>query len=363
MSQSDAQIKENPQKYFSKKYLFISIALSVATMGFLIYFTYTPGVLEHLKPKRLPGLGIALIVSFLRLWFVAAKIRYLSEKKLNWLASFRVMLSWDFTSSITPSTIGGAPMATYALTKEGFKLGQSTAIILYSVLLDQLWFALAVPILVVAGLFFEVVPENIGMIGEASMLLLYIGLLSYAGLMTYGVLINPNAIKKVVNVVFKLPFLRRWRDKVLAEVGNLVAYSHELRKKPAGFLIKTFFFSTMSWLCRIALPTIVVLSMLPADIILSFLRSLAMNLAFLIMPTPGGSGGVEGLFAIFQGPLMDRKAFIGLAVFAWRIISYYITIGLGMMATTWYINRSVVDTFDNSSRKPVESDLPSSKSV
>ncbi|SMO55491.1 lysylphosphatidylglycerol synthase transmembrane domain-containing protein [Fodinibius sediminis] len=363
MAKGDPQIQEDPKKYFSKKYLFISIALSIATMGFLIYFTYTPGVLKHLKLKRLPGILIAVVISFLRLWFVAAKIRYLSEKKLGWMASFRVMLSWDFTSSITPSTIGGAPMATYALTKEGFKLGQSTAIILYSVLLDQLWFALAVPILVVAGLFYEVVPDNTGMVGHASMILLYIGLLSYAGLMAYGVLKNPNAIKKVVSFVFRLPLLRKWKAKVVQEADNLVEYSHELRKKPKSFLLKTFFLSTMSWLCRIALPTIVVLSLLPADAILSLLRSLAMNLAFLIMPTPGGSGGVEGLFAIFQGPLIERKAFIGLAVFAWRIISYYITVGLGMMATTWYVNRSVIDNFDNLPEETVESDLSSPKSL
>lgn len=332
-------------------------------MAFVIWLTYTPGVLEHLKPKRLPGLIIAVVVSFLRLGFSAAKIRYLSEKTLDWFASFRVMLSWDFTSSVTPSVVGGAPMATYAMTKEGFKFGQSTAIILYSLLLDQLWFALAVPILLFSGIFFEVVPDNIGMIGHASMALLYIGLLSYAGLMAYGVLKNPNAIRRVVNFLFKLPFLRRWEDKVSNEVDNLVEYSHELRKKPKSFLFKAFFLSTMSWLCRVALPTIVVLSLLPADVILSVLRSLAMNLAFLIMPTPGGSGGVEGLFAIFQGPLIDRKAFIGLAVFAWRVISYYISVGLGMMATTWYINRSVVDNFEESTEESVEKDLSSSKSL
>lgn len=331
-------------------------------MAFLIYWTYTPGVLTHLKAKRLPGLILAVIVSFLRIGFVAAKIKYLSEHALDWMASFRVMLSWDFASSITPSVVGGAPMGTYAMTKEGFNFGQSTAIILYSVLLDQLWFAVAVPILLISALFFEVVPNNTGMIGHASMALLYLGLLSYAGLMAYGVLKNPNAIKKVVNFLFKLPFLRRWKEQVSAETDNLVEYSHQLRKKPKSFLLKAFFLSTMSWLCRIALPTIVVLSLLPADVILSVLRSLAMNLAFLIMPTPGGSGGVEGLFAIFQGPLIDRKAFIGLAVFAWRVISYYITVGLGMMATTWYINRSVVElnSNDTASEEPVETDVSSS---
>lgn len=328
-------------------------------MAVVVYLTYTPGVLEHLKPKRLPGLFIALIVSFLRLWFSAARIRYLSEQKLSWIASFRIMLSWDFTSSVTPSTIGGAPMATYAMTKEGFKLGQSSAIILYSVLLDQLWFALAVPILLVAGVYYEVVPSNIGMVGQASMLMLYAGLLSYAGLMAYGVLKNPAAITKVLNGLFKLPFLRRWQNKVAEEAKNLEEYSHELRKKSSVFLLKAFFLTIMSWLARVALPTIVVLSLLPADVVLSVLRSLAMNLAFLIMPTPGGSGGVEGLFAIFQGPLMDRKAFIGLAVFAWRIISYYITVGLGMMATTWYINRSVVEKLHGD--EPANEDISAAK--
>lgn len=322
-------------------------------MGIVVYLTYTPGVLEHLKPKRLPGLFIALVVSLLRVWFGAAKIRYLAEKALSWMQSFRIILTWDFTSSVTPSTIGGAPMATYAMSKEGLSLGQSTAIILYGVLLDQLWFALSIPLLLIAGIYFNVVPENIGMVGEASMFLLYAGLLTYASLLAYGVLKNPAALRKMVNWIFKLPFLRRWEDKMAKEAEHLEEYSHELRKKPRSFLLKTFFLSTMSWICRIALPTIVILSLLPANEILSLLRSLAMNLAFLIMPTPGGSGGVEGLFAIFQGPLIDRKAFIGLAVFLWRIISYYISIGLGMMATTWYINRSVVDNYETDNRQTV----------
>jgi len=328
-------------------------------MAIVIYVTYTPGILEYLKPKRLPGLFIALAVSVLRIWFVAAKIRYLAEKSISWIQSFRVVLAWDFTSAITPSTIGGAPMATYAMSKEGLSLGQSTAIILYGVLLDQMWFALSIPILLVAGIYYEVVPENIGLVGQASMFLLYIGLLAYASLLAYGVLKNPSVLKKIVTTVFKLPFLRRWRETVASEAENLEEYSYELRKKPPSFLLKAFFLSTMSWICRIALPTIVILSLLPANEILSLLRSLAMNLAFLIMPTPGGSGGVEGLFAIFQGPLIDRTAFIGLAVFLWRIISYYISIGLGMMATTWYINRSVVDKFSADSSEITDQSPPS----
>ncbi|WP_421774054.1 lysylphosphatidylglycerol synthase transmembrane domain-containing protein [Gracilimonas sp.] len=342
MSSESVNISQ-PQSLISRKYLIISILLSLATMAGVIYWTYTPGVLEFLSKSRLPGLIIALVVSLIRVWFSAAKIRFLSEKKLNWYASIRVVLAWDFTSAVTPSTIGGAPMATYAMTKEGLKLGDSGAIILYGVLLDQIWFALAIPILLVSGIFYEVVPPEIGLVGDVSMGLLYVGLLSYAGLLAYGVLVNPTAIKKVVKFVFKLPVLRRMGDKVEEEAENLEEYAQQLGQKPLSFLLKAFFLSTMSWLARIALPTIVVLSLLPAPEVLSVLRSLAMNLAFLVVPTPGGSGGVEGLFVLFQGPLISREGFIGLAVFLWRIISYYISIGLGMMATTWYVNQKVVE--------------------
>lgn len=310
-------------------------------MGIVIYITYTPGILEHLAPKRLPGIFIAIGVMFLKVYFFAAKIRFLADKTINWMASLRIALTWDFASAITPSTIGGAPIATYAMTREGIKLGKSSAIVLYGVLLDQFWYAMAVPILLVSSIYYNVIPDGIGMVGNVTMFVIYAGLLIYGGLLAYGLLINPLAMKRLVELVFRLPLLRKFADKVNAEADNLVDYSRELRQKPFSFVVKAFLLSTLSWLCRVALPVIVVLSLLPAHEILLTLRSLSMNLAFLIIPTPGGSGGVEGLFAVFLGPLIDRSGFIGLAVFVWRVITYYFSIGIGIIAMLWYVNTSV----------------------
>lgn len=331
----------------SFKYLALSISLSIISMGVVIYLTYSPGVLEHLKPKRLPGLVLAIAVTLLKVYFSAAKIRFLADKAISKMAAIRIALTWDFASAITPSTIGGAPVATFAMAREGMKLGKSSAIVLYGVLLDQFWYALAVPILIISSIYYQVLPEEIGLVGNITMILIYISLLAYGGLLAYGLLINPSALKKIVNVVFRLPFLRKYSAKIRTEAENLEKYSIELRKKPISFVLKAFFLSTMSWLCRIAIPVIVVLSLLPANEILLVLRSLAMNLAFLVIPTPGGSGGVEGLFAIFLGPLIERSGFIGLAVFVWRIITYYISIGIGIIAMLWYVNDSVSSKLNN----------------
>ncbi|TNE73793.1 flippase-like domain-containing protein [bacterium] len=310
-------------------------------MAIVFYYTYTPGLLEQLQVKRLPGLFIALIVSFLRVWFSAAKFRHLTEKELTWAAAFRIVLVWDFTSAVSPSTVGGAPMGLYAMSKEKINLGKATAITLYGVLLDQIWFAIAIPFLVLAGFFYDVIPDNAGWAGETVMMIIYLLLLAYAGLLAYSVLRNPALLKTAVNKLFKLPILNRFKDKVAKDAEELERSSYELREKKKGFVLYAFFLSCMSWIARIALPVIVILSFGPSDVILSFLRSFALNLAGLFIPTPGGSGGFEGLFAMFLGTIMPRAGFLALAIFMWRLISYYISIGLGAWAAMWYIKKKV----------------------
>lgn len=313
----------------------------------MLYFTYTPEGFEHLKLKRMHGFAIAFVVAFLKIWFTAAKIRYLANRQITWAGAFRVVIAWDFASAITPSTIGGAPLGIYAMTRERIPLGQASAITFYGLLLDQLFYIMVIPVLVIAGMYLEVIPENVGVIGKGAMFLVYTILLIYGFLLAYGVLINPKALTKMVRYIFKLPFLRKHADKVEKEMDNLERTSNDLRKKPFSFLLNAFILSSLAWLARAWLPTIVVLSFLPADVLLSFLRSLAMSFASLFMPTPGGSGGVEGLFVLFQGPLMSRDIFIGIATFVWRFITFYMIIGIGVMVMSWYLNTAVVKGYSD----------------
>jgi glycosyltransferase 2 family protein len=335
----------------SGKYLVFSIMLSLTSMGLLIWWTYSPGLFDRLYWNRTPGLFIAIFVVGLRIWFLSAKIRYLSEQRLSWIASLRVVLSWEFTSSVTPSTIGGGPMATYTMTRENLSLGQSSAIVIYGIMLDQLLLVFIIPMLMIIGFFLPVVPENAGWVGHGAMAIIYILLLAYSLFLTYGVFRNPYVLKRAVNFVFSLPFLRKYRYKVAREAEELEAYSHELRKKPKSFVLKAFILSTLAWLAKALLPAIVVLSFVPADVVLSFLRGMAMTLAGMFMPTPGGSGGLEGLYALFQGPLMPRIEFLGIAVFMWRLISFYLVVGAGLMAMSWYLNSSVSGRKNGNNKK------------
>lgn len=350
MSSSQLHSIHSSKNLFSTKYLVASVSLSLIATGLVLYFTYTPDGLEHLKLKRMHGFAIAFVVAFLKIWFTAAKIRYLANRTITWAGAFRIVIAWDFASAITPSTIGGAPLGIYAMTRERIPLGQASAITFFALLLDQLFYLMVIPILLFAGMYLEVIPENVGLIGKGAMFVIYGTLLLYGFFLAYGVLINPKALTKMVRFIFRLPVLKKHADKIDKEMGNLEKTSNELRKKPVSFILYAFFLSSMAWLARAWLPTIVVLSFLPADVLLSFLRSLAMSFASLFMPTPGGSGGVEGLFVLFQGPLMDRDVFIGIATFVWRFITFYMIIGIGIMVMSWYLNTAVVTGYEKLSK-------------
>ena len=117
--------------HISWHYIVASLALSVVAMSIVIAMTYTPGTLEYLKPKRFPGLFLALGVSALRIYLGASRLKLFSDGQLTWPGACRLILSWDFASAVTPSTIGGAPVATYAMTREGVSLGKSTIVMMF----------------------------------------------------------------------------------------------------------------------------------------------------------------------------------------------------------------------------------------
>nr|WP_272591857.1 lysylphosphatidylglycerol synthase domain-containing protein [Salinibacter ruber] len=86
--------------------------------------------------------------------------------------------------------------------------------------------------------------------------------------------------------------------------------------------------TALTWLARYALVYLIVRSVHAADGTLLFARSAAMMLVGLVMPTPGGSGGLEGLYALFIGPLMP-EALLAPTLLTWRLLGYYLFIALG----------------------------------
>jgi len=85
----------------------------------------------------------------------------------------------------------------------------------------------------------------------------------------------------------------------------------------------------------------VIMSFVPdVDTLLLIMRSIAQAISSLIMPTPGGAGGIEGLYALFFGDLLPSPALIVPSLITWRILGYYVFLVIGVTMSTRHLQRT-----------------------
>ena len=94
-------------------------------------------------------LFMALIFTVLRDVGYIFRIRHLTGRELSWRSGFRVIMLWEFASALTPSVVGGSGIAMFILNREKISLGRSTATVMITAWLDELFYVLMVPIVLI----------------------------------------------------------------------------------------------------------------------------------------------------------------------------------------------------------------------
>lgn len=67
------------------------------------------------------------------------RFRTLTDHDITWGQALRVNMLCEFTSAVTPSTVGGSSFGMIYLTGEGLNFGRSTAIMITTLFLDELF--------------------------------------------------------------------------------------------------------------------------------------------------------------------------------------------------------------------------------
>jgi hypothetical protein len=283
------------------------------------------------------------------------RIRILTEKDLNWLQAFRVIMLWEFTSAITPSTVGGTAVAVVFLHKEGISVGRSTAVILATSFLDELYFVIMFPlILLIVGsdILFNTSLQGTGIALLNNLVIVaiigYTIILGWVLLVGYGLFFNPEGIRKTIISAFRLPFLKRWIDGAVKAGDDIVESSFELKKQPFSFWIKAFIATFLSWTSRYWVVNAILLAFFTVkDHFLIFARQLVTWIMMIISPTPGGSGFAEIILgryisdAIPADPAHIGSIALAIAII-WRIISYYPYLIIGASVIPGWIQRKFV---------------------
>ena len=320
----------------------ISILLSLVVLLIIGWLTWEPGTLDLIWEAVNIWLLLAAVgLLVLRVFIGGYRLRYSSHGQLAYSAAVRGQVIWDFASNVTPSVIGGAPVAALLIAKDDSKpIGEITAIMLFAMLMDQIWFAVAVFILLAASIWVDVFPNTLGTIGEGFLTAYFIGMMVWAGGFAYSTLVRPELLQALVRRLFKVRWLLRFKDRVEHELSNWTEQARILRQQPIRFYLIGLIFAAMAWIIRYLVLYIIVLSVYEVPNALQFIsRTMAMLHLALIMPTPGGSGGIEGMYALFFTPPLIPKAFLAPTLLVWRFFAYYVTVAVGLAITTHVLDR------------------------
>lgn len=299
-------------------------------VGILAFTTDGEDLIKVAQQFRPGLLALAVLALVTQVGFAALRLRHISGKALSFRRAVRGQITWDFLSAITPSALGGGPFAAYFIARENkLPYGQVTAYMLFSMLMDQVWFAILIVSLFLLTFELPVFPTALGVASIGTVALYFVGLLAWVSFFAYATLVRPQLIEWVAGKIVRIKFLRRFEARVQDEARKLRSQAKILRAQPLGFYAKGFALTLGIWLSRYAIALYAAFAVASiARPFLFYLRTAALWLVGIALPTPGGSGGMEGLYLIFLAPLLPDGAG-GPALLGWRFIAYYAVLVVG----------------------------------
>jgi len=335
----EKQADKNPFRKLTGVRIIYPIIFGLGVVLFFFFKDFNPAVFSVLHFGTTVLIFLLLSLAFMAFRDVGymIRLRILTHKKLSWRQAFKIIMLWEFTSAVTPSAIGGTTIATLYIYKEGINLGRSTAVVMATSLLDEIYFILMFPLLLLMinmNDLFAVGTHHGAVVSLANEFLWFAAIgyslkLAYTIVVSYGLFVNPRGLKWLLLWIFKLPILRKFRYDAHLTGSDIITSSKELKQQNFWFWIKAFGATFFSWTSRYWVVNALFMAFFVVhDQFLLFARQLVMWIMMLVSPTPGGSGFSEFIFTKYLGDFIPVDASLVASVaialaLIWRLLSYY----------------------------------------
>jgi uncharacterized membrane protein YbhN (UPF0104 family) len=324
----------------------------VIGLGVVVYLLFREFDMEEFDKIPWSGhtffwLGTAAFFLTLRHLAYSYRLRVLSDGQFSWLKCIQLIFIWEFSSAVSPTAVGGSAVAFFVIAQEKLSTAKTATIVLYTVVLDTLFFIISLPVLILILGFGVIHPSMSGFSDinswAFSFMTFYSLMFSYGLLFYYGLFINPVQMKRLLVGFTYIKFLKRWRRDAIELGENMIATSGELKKQNWKYHLKAFLATSVSWASRFLLLLCLVIALVPDlkltfwDPLLLYGRQLSMFIIIAFSPTPGGSGIIEYVFGGFLGDFVPT-GISPVINFFWRSLTYYVYLMAGALVIPAWIN-------------------------
>lgn len=280
---------------------------------------------------------LAIFMIFVRDIGYIIRIRMLTDKKLSWHRSFIVIMMWEFASALSPGVVGGAAVAMFILNREKIPLGRATALVVITAFMDNLFFVLCVPLVVLTVGYSVMFDDFTGDISGGLITLFWLGygVIVFVSLLLFiSLFFQPRLIKSMLMLIAKLPYVRKYREDFRRTGEEIVITSKEFRGRSAKFWIGIFGATFLSWTGRYLVINMILAAFLSLGFYEHFVvlaKQFALWVIMLVSPTPGASGVAEWGFTRLLGSFASSALLISSLAILWRLISYFPYLFIGSL--------------------------------
>ena len=324
-------------------------------IGFIVIMILTDDDIDGKKlnlifqAEALPVI-LAMLTLFAKEAAYIYRIRILTDKDLTWTSSFYVILLWEFASAVTPTVVGGTPVAVFILLKEGINLGKSLAFVMLTAILDNMFFVVsaALALLISGG---DILPEiadaetKLGKSLPAIFITSYSLIAFYTLIMALALFYKPRLFKWLLIKITSIGFLRRWRYAAYQHGNEVMWASSYLKGRKKRYWFQISMATVVAWVCRYTILNFLIMAYTDKvslfEHITIFGKHLILWIVMLFSPTPGSSGTAEYFFPRFFDVYLGEYAF-GVAIL-WRAISYYPYLVIGAFLLPKWIQRVFIE--------------------
>lgn len=353
MSDQTAADVKIEKKYFAKWKIFLPVLIGLAVVVGMFWHESHKG--DFIKVWHEIHFTwrtwLCLLLGFMFMWGrdfgLTWRFRALTNKDLSWGKAFKVDFLCEFTSCITPSAVGGSSMGMVFLNSQGIEFGRATTLMMTTLFLDELFFVISCPLVVCLTPARYIFSSEADAFSHGIFFTFWIvyGIIAlWTFILFAGIIWKPEWIRRFLRKIASIKWLRKWSDSIIGLGDNMVATSKELRKKPFRFWLEVFGGTAVSWVSRYLVVNALFLGFLPVDdkwqwVILA--RQFVIWVVLMVSPTPGGSGISEWIFTNYYGDLVPSVGMALILAVFWRIISYYVYLGIGAAIVPSWLKDSI----------------------
>lgn len=334
-----------------KKWLWVSIGLSMVILLAVLVLTFNENTIESLKNLNPWFLLLAFCLHMAAMCVWALRIRVMC-RALGYLVPLRHCLNMvcagQLIASITPSQVGGEPVRIHELYKAKMPVADATAVVLVERLMEAVLLVLGV--IIGMGLF-SIVYSN-GEVPEMVITAAWIGTGLFVVLLAVLVVLlsRPQLIRKIV---FKIAgfFTKKWDSeriaKLTAQIDEAIDRLYLTFEMFAGRakigLALGFLLTIVFWACEYAIASVIMIGLgYPPNLLLSIVFQLIIAVILMVPTTPGGAGVAEISYAAFYSLILP-SAVVGVFVVLLRLILYYSNLLVGFIASFRIVKREAAN--------------------